>query len=78
MELVGKRWRVSCVTVLTPPVAAVEMVGKRWRVLCGTVLNYFTSVGGLLTGGLGFAIRDWVELQLATSGPLVLLLTGFW
>ena len=79
MELVGRRWQVSCVAVSTvSSIPAVELVGRRWRVPCGTILNYFTTLGGLLTGGLAVAIRDWVQLQLATSGPLVLLFTGFW
>ena len=56
----------------------MELVGKRWRVPCGTALNYFTTLAGLVVGGLGYAIRDWVQLQLAVTGPLVLLLAGFW
>ena len=60
------------------PVSAVELVGKRWRVPCGTVLNYFTTLAGLIAGGLGYAIRSWVELQLVVSAPLALMLAGFW
>ena len=56
----------------------MEQVGRRWRVPCGTVLNYFTTLGSLVAGGLGYAIRDWVQLQLAVTAPLALLLAGFW
>ncbi|XP_043239458.1 organic cation transporter protein-like isoform X1 [Amphibalanus amphitrite] len=68
----------SCGMFQTPFVMAVELVGKRWRVPCGTALNYFTTLGALVAGGLGYAIRDWVQLQLVVTAPLLLLFAGFW
>ncbi len=50
------------------------MVGPSYRVFAGIAIEYYWATGYILLAGLGYLIRDWVPLQLASSIPWITLL----
>ena len=58
-------------------VLVTEFVGVRHRSMMGMSLWYCWSISLMALAGLGFLIRDWRMLSIATSVPGIFALLGW-
>lgn len=61
-----------------PFILALELMGPRYRTFAGMVICMFFAMAMSLLALLGYLLRDWFALSLATSVPLVLLFSYYW
>ncbi|CAL4125302.1 unnamed protein product, partial [Meganyctiphanes norvegica] len=59
-------------------VFALEQVEPKWRGVMGIILAFPWAIGVMSLGGLGYLFRDWRNLQLVLSLPLILLIPLVW
>ncbi|CAL4093894.1 unnamed protein product [Meganyctiphanes norvegica] len=59
-------------------VFALEICEPKWRGVMGIILAFPWAIGVMSLGGLGYLFRDWRNLQLAVSLPLLLLIPLIW
>ncbi|XP_059486702.1 organic cation transporter protein [Neocloeon triangulifer] len=59
-------------------VIGMEMVGPSKRFYAGVVVQYFFTLGYMLTALLAYLITDWRQLQIALSLPGLLFLLYWW
>jgi len=55
----------------------MESLGLQSRTRFGVLYHIFFSTGMCTLAGLGYLLRDWRDLQLATSVPTIILLVYF-
>ncbi|KAH9505609.1 hypothetical protein Btru_056021 [Bulinus truncatus] len=55
----------------------MELIGPKWRHVTGVSATMFWSVGMLWLCLLAFFLRDWQQLQLAASCPIILFAAFF-
>ncbi|KAK6169539.1 hypothetical protein SNE40_020577 [Patella caerulea] len=65
-------------TFMSGFVIVMELVGPSKRSRSGVVMMLFWCIGLFLLGLLAYFIRDWSNLQLAVSIPIVFLLSFYW
>lgn len=63
---------------MCPFVLSMELVGRAWRTFAGVAIQLFWGAGMFLLTAVAYFVRDWVNLQLATSIYAVLLLSLYW
>lgn len=56
----------------------MEMVGPSKRFYAGVVVQYFFTLGYMLTALFAYLITDWRQLQIALSLPGLLFLLYWW
>jgi MFS transporter, OCT family, solute carrier family 22 (organic cation transporter), member 4/5 len=56
----------------------MEMVGPSKRFYAGVVVQYFFTMGFMLTSLFAYLITDWRQLQIALSLPGLLFLLYWW
>ncbi|XP_067006278.2 carcinine transporter [Anabrus simplex] len=61
-----------------PFILALELMGPSYRTFAGMVICMFFALGMSLLALLGYLLRDWFTLSLATSVPFVLLFSYYW
>ncbi|XP_015430764.1 PREDICTED: organic cation transporter 1-like [Dufourea novaeangliae] len=61
-----------------PFILALEMMGPRYRTFAGMVICMFFASAMSLLALLGYLLRHWFALSLATSVPFVLLFSYYW
>ncbi|XP_076766736.1 organic cation transporter protein [Xylocopa sonorina] len=61
-----------------PFILALEMMGPRYRTFAGMVISMFFASAMSLLALLGYLLRHWYTLSLATSVPFVLLFSYYW
>ncbi|KAK7872852.1 hypothetical protein R5R35_006723 [Gryllus longicercus] len=61
-----------------PFILALELMGPRYRTFAGMVICMFFALGMSLLALLGYLLRNWFTLSLATSVPFVLLFSYYW
>ncbi|XP_026666854.1 organic cation transporter 1-like [Ceratina calcarata] len=61
-----------------PFILALEMMGPRYRTFAGMVICMFFASAMSLLALLGYLLRHWYTLSLATSVPFVLLFSYYW
>uniref|UniRef100_A0A1B6IQD5 Major facilitator superfamily (MFS) profile domain-containing protein n=1 Tax=Homalodisca liturata TaxID=320908 RepID=A0A1B6IQD5_9HEMI len=61
-----------------PFILALEMMGPRYRTFAGMVICMFFAGAMSLLALLGYLLRDWFSLSLATSVPFLLLFSYYW
>lgn len=61
-----------------PFILALELMGPRYRTFAGMVICMFFAMGMSLLALLGYLLRNWFALSLATSIPFVLLFSYYW
>jgi hypothetical protein len=61
------------ILVTTNSIVALELMGPRYRTFAGMVICMFFALGLSLLALLGYLLRNWYSLSLATSVPFVLL-----
>ncbi|KAJ9586840.1 hypothetical protein L9F63_019559 [Diploptera punctata] len=61
-----------------PFILALELMGPRYRTFAGMVICMFFALGLSLLALLGYLLRNWYTLSLATSVPFVLLFSYYW
>ncbi|PSN42448.1 hypothetical protein C0J52_15942 [Blattella germanica] len=61
-----------------PFILALELMGPRYRTFAGMVICMFFAMGLSLLALLGYLLRNWYTLSLATSVPFVLLFSYYW
>jgi len=54
------------------------MIGPQHRLIVGIVINLFWATGFLLLIAIGYLIRTWKYLHLATSLPTLLFISYYW
>ena len=59
-------------------ISALETCPSHWRGPVGIIVGLPYSLGVVVFAGLGYYIREWRYLYLATSLPAVLLLPAAW
>ncbi|GFS14262.1 organic cation transporter protein [Elysia marginata] len=63
---------------MCPFVLSMELVGRMWRTFAGVAIQLFWGAGMFLLTLIAYLVRDWVDLQLATSIYAVTLLSLYW
>jgi Zn-dependent protease len=58
-------------------ILVIEVVAPEKRVFVGMVSKIYASVGQLLVAGLGYWLRDWKYVIIASTVPLFLMLIGW-
>ncbi|XP_033346981.1 organic cation transporter 1-like isoform X2 [Bombus vosnesenskii] len=61
-----------------PFILALELMGPRYRTFAGMVISMFFASAMSLLAVLGYLLRHWFTLSLATSVPFVLLFSYYW
>ncbi|XP_043271399.1 organic cation transporter 1-like [Venturia canescens] len=61
-----------------PFILALELMGPRYRTFAGMVICMFFATAMCLLALLGYLLRNWYSLSLATSVPFVLLFSYWW
>ncbi|XP_076672740.1 organic cation transporter 1 isoform X2 [Andrena cerasifolii] len=61
-----------------PFILALELMGPRYRTFAGMVICMFFASAMSLLALLGYLLRHWFALSLATSVPFVLLFSYYW
>ncbi|XP_076389828.1 organic cation transporter 1 isoform X1 [Megachile rotundata] len=61
-----------------PFILALELMGPRYRTFAGMVISMFFASAMSLLALLGYLLRHWFALSLATSVPFVLLFSYYW
>ncbi|CAK9794714.1 Carcinine transporter [Anthophora quadrimaculata] len=61
-----------------PFILALELMGPRYRTFAGMVICMFFASAMALLALLGYLLRHWFALSLATSVPFVLLFSYYW
>ncbi|XP_035734250.1 organic cation transporter 1-like isoform X1 [Vespa mandarinia] len=61
-----------------PFILALELMGPRYRTFAGMVICMFFASAMCLLALLGYLLRHWYTLSLATSVPFVLLFSYYW
>ncbi|KOX72165.1 Organic cation transporter 1 [Melipona quadrifasciata] len=61
-----------------PFILALELMGPRYRTFAGMVICMFFASAMSLLAVLGYLLRHWFTLSLATSVPFVLLFSYYW
>uniref|UniRef100_A0A1B6CMW4 Major facilitator superfamily (MFS) profile domain-containing protein n=1 Tax=Clastoptera arizonana TaxID=38151 RepID=A0A1B6CMW4_9HEMI len=61
-----------------PFILTLEMMGPRYRTFAGMVICMFFAMAMSLLASLGYFLRNWYTLSLATSVPLFLLFSYYW
>ncbi|KAG7213259.1 hypothetical protein KM043_002559 [Ampulex compressa] len=61
-----------------PFILALELMGPRYRTFAGMVICMFFATAMSLLALLGYLLRHWFTLSLATSVPFVLLFSYYW
>jgi hypothetical protein len=56
----------------------MEMVGPSKRFYAGVVVQYFFTLGYMLTSLFAYLITDWRQLQIALSLPGLFFLLYWW
>ncbi|KAJ4428893.1 hypothetical protein ANN_25886 [Periplaneta americana] len=56
----------------------LELMGPRYRTFAGMVICMFFALGLSLLALLGYLLRNWYTLSLATSVPFLLLFSYYW
>ncbi|XP_076466443.1 organic cation transporter protein-like [Babylonia areolata] len=59
-------------------VLGMELVGPKKRMFVGIVVEMFWSCGVMLLGGVAYVVRDWTQLQMIVSFPVLLLFLYWW
>uniref|UniRef100_A0A8C4W2G3 Solute carrier family 22 member 6-B-like n=1 Tax=Gopherus evgoodei TaxID=1825980 RepID=A0A8C4W2G3_9SAUR len=57
---------------------ALEWIPSQFRAMVSTILSCSLTLGQLFLAGLAYAIRDWRQLQLASSVPFFLFFLYSW
>lgn len=60
------------------PVLGIEWMDVKHRTLGGTLMSLSWSAGSVLLALLAFLIRDWRQLTLAVTAPLVVAIVCWW
>ncbi|GFN90126.1 organic cation transporter protein [Plakobranchus ocellatus] len=58
-------------------VLGMELVGRTWRTFAGVAIQLFWGAGMFVLTAVAYGLRDWMDLQLATS-VYALVLLGLW
>ncbi|XP_008549084.1 organic cation transporter protein [Microplitis demolitor] len=61
-----------------PFILALELMGPRYRTFAGMVICMFFATAMCLLALLGYLLRNWFSLSLATSVPFILLFSYWW
>ncbi|KAL6437756.1 hypothetical protein ACFW04_004254 [Cataglyphis niger] len=61
-----------------PFILALELMGPRYRTFAGMVISMFFATAMSLLALLGYLLRHWYTLSLATSVPFILLFSYYW
>ncbi|EZA57336.1 hypothetical protein DMN91_002573 [Ooceraea biroi] len=61
-----------------PFILALELMGPRYRTFAGMVICMFFAIAMSLLALLGYMLRDWFSLSLATSVPFIFLFGYYW
>ncbi|XP_051168668.1 organic cation transporter 1-like isoform X1 [Leptopilina boulardi] len=61
-----------------PFILALELMGPRYRTFAGMVICMFFASAMSLLALLGYLLRHWYTLSLATSVPFILLFSYYW
>ncbi|XP_072757525.1 organic cation transporter 1 [Anoplolepis gracilipes] len=61
-----------------PFILALEIMGPRYRTFAGMVICMFFAMAMSLLALLGYLLRHWYTLSLATSVPFILLFSYYW
>lgn len=61
-----------------PFILALELMGPRYRTFAGMVISMFFAMAMSLLALLGYLLRHWYTLSLATSVPFILLFSYYW
>ncbi|KYN04915.1 Organic cation transporter 1 [Cyphomyrmex costatus] len=61
-----------------PFILALELMGPRYRTFAGMVICMFFATAMSLLATLGYFLRHWYTLSLATSVPFILLFSYYW
>ncbi|XP_020285318.1 organic cation transporter 1-like isoform X2 [Pseudomyrmex gracilis] len=61
-----------------PFILALELMGPRYRTFAGMVICMFFATAMSLLALLGYLLRHWYTLSLATSVPFVVLFSYYW
>ncbi|XP_034632311.1 solute carrier family 22 member 6-B-like [Trachemys scripta elegans] len=65
-------------SILNGSSLTLEWIPSRFRAMVSTILACSLTLGQLLLAGLAYAIRDWRQLQLASSVPFFLFFLYSW
>ncbi|XP_060072913.1 organic cation transporter protein-like [Ylistrum balloti] len=63
---------------MTAFVISMEMVGPSKRMWAGIVIEYFSALGLVILGGVGYAFRQWKYTEVACSAPIAFFLLYWW